>query len=270
MRLGIIIPNYSTVMHHVRMLEQTLKSIKDHEPSLMEFTYVIDDHSPIKDKEALLTGLHKKYGNKTVYRQANGGYSSTVNRGIEWLVSIKKVDTILTLNSDCEVLAPFQKIVEATFDHDPKITVIGGRLFYPSGRIQSAGQTVPRDGGVIEHYKNQYPNDDITSGDPRYTHSVTGAMQFFKVSAGLYDETFPMAYEDVEFCMRQWSEGNRVFYQPNIRGVHREGATRGRFPSARELVSIERFDEVRNKADITQHHKTINTLNAARVIQKRQ
>lgn len=242
------------------MLDQCLASIKKHEPSLLQYTYVVDDASPMPNTQDHLLKLNNKYGNKSIFRPTNSGYSVTVNRGLKWL-EMKKVEAVLTLNSDCEVTTPFLESVTKIFRYDPLITVIGARLLYPSGKIQSAGQTVPKAGYVQEHHKMLYPHDNTATGKPCYVHSVTGAMQFFRTTAGVYDERFKMAYEDVEFCMRQWEAGKRVFYQPQIQGIHREGATRGRFPSARELESIDVFDECRRLYALDEHHKTIDELN---------
>lgn len=248
------------------MLTETLRSIKEHEPTLLQNTFIVDDGSPIKDKGTILTNVALDWGCKVYFKASNSGYSQTVNRGIA-LCRMKKCDFVVTLNSDCEITSPFKSIAQRTFEADPLISVIGGTLYYPSGKIQSAGQLITKE-HVEEHFKNQYAKEDIRSTRPAYVHSVTGAMQIFKLDAGLYDERFRMAYEDVEFCIRQWQQGKRVFYQPHIKAIHREGATRGRFPSGWELESIRVFNEVRKATNVKEHEKQITALN--NIIHKRQ
>lgn len=261
MKYGIIIPNYMKAMHHVRMLEQCLSSIKKHEPSLLINTFIVDDGSPLKDKTAILNKVALSFGCRVYFKSVNSGYSNTVNTGLTML-KIRNCNVAVTLNTDCEITTPFTSIATKTFAFDAGISVIGGLLYYPSGKIQSAGQTVPEKGGVIEHFKNIFDKADINSTKPCYVQSVTGAFQIFKMDAGLYSTDYKMAYEDVEFCMRQWAEGKRVFYQPHIKAIHREGATRGRFPSAWELESIDQFDKMRDAGfPVVRHQKLIKYLN---------
>lgn len=261
MKPGIIIPNYSTTTHHVRMLRETLASIKEHEPQVLINTVIVDDCSPMIDHQKILLDVALDFGCRIIFQSKNRGYAATVNNGIR-LMRTRGIDYFMTLNSDCELVTPFTAMATKMFSSMPSLSVIGGLLFYPSGKIQSAGQTVPEKGGVIEHFKHLFTKASLESTQPKFVHSVTGAMQIIRSGCGYFDESFQMAYEDVEYCMRQWAEGRQVFYQPHIKGIHREGATRGRFPSKRELISIDRFDEVRKSYDFFRIHKRIENLNA--------
>lgn len=260
MKAGIIIPNYCKSLHHVRMLEETLKSISLHERGLLINTVIVDDDSPLPDRQKILLGVALKFGCRVLFGSKNVGYAATVNKGMK-LMRTRGMDFYMTLNSDCELVTPFFALAEKMFNTAPNLSVIGGMLFYPSGKIQSAGQTVHDAGGVHEHFKNIFAKADLESTQPKYIHSVTGAMQIIRAGTGYLDESYPMAYEDVEFCMRQWSEGRQVFYQPHIKGIHREGATRGRFPSRGELVSIEQFEKMRATYDFGRIHRRIENLN---------
>ena len=60
---------------------------------------------------------------------------------------------------------------------------------------------------------------------------------------GLLDERYPMAYEDVDWCLRAWQAGFRVLYFPAARLVHHESLTRGTALGERERISQERFWE---------------------------
>lgn len=269
MRAGIIIPNYSKSLHHVRMLEETLKSIRLHEPELLINTVIVDDDSPLLDRQKILLDVALKFGCRVIFQNVNRGYAYTVNNGMK-LMRARSIDFFMTLNSDCELTTPFKALAEKMFCKAPDLAVIGGMLFYPSGLIQSAGQTVPKAGGVHEHFKHIYAKADLESTQPKFVHSVTGAMQIIRAGTGYLDDGYPMAYEDVEFCMRQWSEGRQVFYQPHIKGIHREGATRGRFPSKGELVSVDRFDEMRKGYDFQRIHTRIANLNKPLVAIRKQ
>ena len=61
--------------------------------------------------------------------------------------------------------------------------------------------------------------------------AVTGACMYITREAiervGLFDEAYPMAYEDVDWCLRAWQAGLRVLYFPAAALVHHESVTRG-------------------------------------------
>ncbi len=243
------------------MLEETLKSVRRFHPELLIHSIIVDDFSPIKNRVEVLSKVAEKFGCRILFQTSNRGYAATVNNGLRFMRH-RGIDYCMTLNSDCELTSPFTDMATKIFTMDVAVTVIGGMLFYPSGKIQSAGQTVPCRGGVIEHFKHLYAKEDTESTQPKFVHSVTGAMQIIRLGSGYMDESFKMAYEDVEFCMRQWACGKKVFYQPHIKGIHREGATRGRFPSKHELISIDRFEELRKTYDFDRIHRRIHNLNA--------
>jgi glycosyltransferase involved in cell wall biosynthesis len=60
---------------------------------------------------------------------------------------------------------------------------------------------------------------------------------------GLLDERYPMAYEDVDWCLRAWQAGFRVLYFPAARLVHHESITRGTEVGERERRSQHLFWE---------------------------
>ena len=54
---------------------------------------------------------------------------------------------------------------------------------------------------------------------------------------GLLDERYPMAYEDVDWCLRAWQAGFRVLYFPAASLDHHESVTRGTDVGERERAS---------------------------------
>ena len=60
---------------------------------------------------------------------------------------------------------------------------------------------------------------------------------------GLLDERYPMAYEDVDWCLRAWQAGFRVLYFPAASLYHHESVTRGTDVGERERDSQRLFWE---------------------------
>ncbi len=77
--------------------------------------------------------------------------------------------------------------------------------------------------------------------------AVTGACMYLKRSLieriGLLDEAYPMAYEDVDYCLQAWRAGYRVLYQPEAELYHLESVTRGTEVRERERASQRVFWE---------------------------
>jgi glycosyltransferase involved in cell wall biosynthesis len=60
---------------------------------------------------------------------------------------------------------------------------------------------------------------------------------------GSFDERYPMAYEDVDLCLRAWHAGYRVLYYPAATLYHLESVTRGMEVGERERASQDAFWE---------------------------
>ena len=77
--------------------------------------------------------------------------------------------------------------------------------------------------------------------------AVTGACMYIKREVldqvGLLDESYPMAYEDVDFCLRAWQAGFSTLYWPGAELYHLESVTRGTEVGERERTSQRVFWE---------------------------
>ena len=75
--------------------------------------------------------------------------------------------------------------------------------------------------------------------------AVTGACMYLRRALidelGPFDRGFPMAYEDVDYCLRAWEAGWDVRYEPGARLTHVESPTRGTEVGERERRSQEHF-----------------------------
>jgi glycosyltransferase involved in cell wall biosynthesis len=75
--------------------------------------------------------------------------------------------------------------------------------------------------------------------------AVTGACMYVRREVidriGLLDERYPMAYEDVDWCLRAWQAGYQVIYFPASTLIHHESVTRGTDVGERERTSQRLF-----------------------------
>lgn len=252
MKLGVIIPNYSKSPKDLDMLKRAISSVRLHEPRMP--ILIVDDASPwpprhVTFSEMLIPVWHRK---------VNGGYSAAINSGLSILRSAGFTH-VLTMNSDVEVTTPFRLTLEDAFK---QADIIGGRLLYPTGRIQAAGFEIDDEGRPLEIAKGKIFHDAAETHMPRYCFGVTGALQAFSLAIGNYSEAYGLGFEDVEFCARAWSTGRKVAYIPTIQGVHGESETRGKEPSAREMASMRQWMEVDSRLhDLPRIRQRIAALN---------
>lgn len=121
------------------------------------------------------------------------------------------------------------------------VGALGALLLYPNNLVQHAGVVFGMgESGAVHEGVGQLP----TAGPadrwrhPRLAAAVTGA--WLAVTRTLFDtvkgfeERLPIAYNDVDFCLRIRAAGQGVMQASHIVAVHRESATRGSVMSSAE------------------------------------
>lgn len=116
----------------------------------------------------------------------------------------------------------------------PEVGAVGAMLLYPDGRIQHAGVLLGI-GGVAAHPWCGHPADSPGQMDrlrlTQEASAVTGACLLVRREAfmqvGGLDEALPVAFNDVDLCLRLRAAGYRNVWTPHAVLVHAESASRG-------------------------------------------
>lgn len=122
--------------------------------------------------------------------------------------------------------------------------ITGARLVYPDGTIQHCG--VLFDGGERGPYHvwHRQSSDLVARGHRRF-QSVTGAFLLMEnalfTRLGGFDERYPFAYEDVDFCLRAGGLGAVIACAQGVDSLHFQGSSRTERAYALERVSRELF-----------------------------
>ena len=142
-------------------------------------------------------------------------------------------EVLVLLNNDIAVLQPEWLATLVSHAVQPGIGAVGAKLLYPDGRIQHAGLTTDS-AGVPRHLFRYAPGEAAGAFDllasAREVWGVTGACMalrrevFFAV--GGLNEALPVAYNDVELCLRLTAHGYRIVWTPWAVVEHREMASR--------------------------------------------
>lgn len=227
----IVIPSYCDA----ERVETLVAKIRKTVPRQMARVIVADDASG----EEHLRRLRAIEGIEIIAGEENRGFAANVNRGMR---AAGHERDVVILNSDVEPQAGWLACLQCLCDKGEDIGIVGARLLYPDGRIQFAGSV--RNLGAPRWFDHRYrfkPADWGPASTIGPTLAVTGACMYLRrelvAEIGLMDEAYPMAYEDVDYCLRAWQAGYKVLYCPAACLVHHESVTRGREVGEREKTS---------------------------------
>ena len=158
-------------------------------------------------------------------------FARMCNRGAR----LARGEVLLFLNNDIEVIEPdwLDEMVECLAF--PQTGIVGARLLYPDGSLQHAGVIV----GLGEAAGHWYVAEKVDEPGPmgrlavRQTiGAVTGACMVvtracFDALNGFDEVAFPIAYNDIDFCIRARHAGFRTIWTPFATLTHHESASRG-------------------------------------------
>lgn len=228
MKFSIVIPNVTKTAQKLTLLDGCLSSFMKHHlnSEYLQEVIVVDDGSDARFMSELDSIVSKNSVTKFIKREGNGGFSRAVNDGIRAAVG----DAVILVNNDLTFTQEVLSFFDKDFASDPDVGVIGGLLFYPNGTIQHGG--IMRIGNAFTHigWHKTLSGAPYVEGK-KFLIGVTGALFGISRSAiervGLFDETFFLASEDTQYCLRTWLSGLKVLFDSSIRAVHVEGGTRG-------------------------------------------
>jgi len=157
-------------------------------------------------------------------------YSEAINLGVHESSS----ELVLLLNDDMAILDKIwlDELVQWTVK--PEIGVVGAKLLRQNRTIQHAGIVIGLSGFAGHIYLNAPENYQGLLGSSNWCRNflaLTGACQmvrrevFNQVNG--YDETYRLAFGDIDFCLKVFEKGYLNVYSPFARLLHFEGSTRG-------------------------------------------
>lgn len=140
------------------------------------------------------------------------------------------------LNNDIETMDRTWLATLATQTLRAEVGAVGARLLYPDGRIQHAGVVIGVGGGAGHAHRFLRPEEEgyfHRHNLPQFVTAVTGACLVvardrFLAVGGFDEESFPVAFNDVDLCLRLNQRGWQSFYEPRATLVHHESISRGK------------------------------------------
>lgn len=154
------------------------------------------------------------------------------------------------LNNDTEAIHPdwLAEMVAQLAAQGERAGAVGAKLLWPNGLVQHAGVLVGTQ-QLASHIGNQWMDEE-----PGYLDNNRLAVQRSAVTAaclltpralflalGGFDATsFPVAFNDVDYCLRVRAAGKKIVWTPWARLWHKESASRGADTSPMDQARMRR------------------------------
>ena len=228
--ITIVIVNWNTKNY----LRQCLTSVHSHLRNDLIEVIVVDNASSDGSCEMVTECFPQA---ALITNSNNFGFSVANNQAI----NLSRGQYILFLNSDTIVQSDFIKEISDFMSYHPKAGIVGLKLIYPNGCIQSS--TAPSPNILLEMinafrinlilprkicgklFFGQFWNHDSTKKVGR----VSGAAMVVKRDAidqnGPFSDDFFMYGEDDELCYRFKKSGWEIWFLSSIEIIHTGGAT---------------------------------------------
>jgi glycosyltransferase involved in cell wall biosynthesis len=169
-------------------------------------------------------------GERLVVAEADGpfSFSYSVNEGVR----NSKGEFVLLLNDDTDVIEPRWLDRMVAVAQDSTVGVVGAKLYFENMTIQHVG--VIHDDAWSPHHAHRTEVDGAGHFGSKVLDmdypAVTGACLLTRrslyIEVGGFSELLPLAYNDVDFCVKVTTAGYRVVCTPFARLFHYESSTR--------------------------------------------
>lgn len=192
------------------IIDKCLRSVRKQSYKNFSCT-VVDDDSDDKTVEI----IRKRYPwVKIVRKEKNTGPTESRNIGIRKT----KNKFIAMLDSDVELSKDWLK-EQMKLMKDETTGIVGSKLLFPNGKINSAGGCITRLG---------FGFDRKSSDQEQVSYLCSAAWLMKRMVAdriGFFDKAYFYPHEDTDFCWRASLAGFKLIYNPKATAIHMSGKT---------------------------------------------
>ena len=239
-RVSVIIPTRNG-LDHLRPCIESLVNRTDY-PFLD--ILVIDNQTNDSDTLMYFDEIQRHYGVRVLLYDYAFNYSAINN----YAAQMSHGELLCLLNNDTEVINPNWLREMVSHLLRPGVGVVGAKLLYENGHVQHGGDAVGP-GGCADHLHHGLARDE-----PGYCSralcaqelsAVTGAClltykSIYLQLGGLDSVHLPVAFNDVDYCLRVQELGLSVIWTPFAELYHHESVSRGKDVSLEQKVRAKR------------------------------
>jgi GT2 family glycosyltransferase len=225
--VSVIIPT----RNHANILSQAVDGVIHRTDYPAMEVLIVDNGSDEPTALALLARLETDHRVRVLRYSGPFNFSALNNHAVKAAAG----ELLLLLNNDIDVINPIWLREMASHAIRTGIGAVGAKLLYPDGTIQHGGITVGV-GGVAGHqYLHRAGGDIGYFGHLKLVRSVTavtGACLMLRRRAylevgGLDEVSLPVAFNDIDLCLKLVSRGYRNVWTPYAELYHKESVSRG-------------------------------------------
>lgn len=224
--VSLIIPTRD----RVELLERCISTIRQHTVWENLEIIVIDNDSVLPKTKTYFRKIAKQ-GVRILPAPGPFNFATLNNAAVEAATG----EIIGLINNDIEAMHDgwLEEIVSHLLQ--PGVGAVGAKLLWPNGMVQHGGVLMGV-GHVAGHYGNRLADADW--GDHgrnqliQQVSGVTAACLFLRKSdyltvGGMDGIAFPVAFNDVDLCLKLRTAGKSIIWTPHASMLHAESASRG-------------------------------------------
>lgn len=227
-KVSVVIPNRD----HLEDLSRCISSIVERSTYDNYEIIVVENNSCRDEVFAYYREIQENPAIRVITYEGEFNYSRINNLG----VAQAKGEYVLLLNNDTAVITPDWIEELLMYAQRKDVGAVGAKLYYEDRTIQHAGVVL----GLGAHRTAGHSHYRVSSQNLGYmgrlcyaqnVMAVTGACLMMKKALyeelGGLDETFAVALNDVDLCIRAWKTGRVNVFTPFAELYHYESASRG-------------------------------------------
>jgi len=172
---------------------------------------------------------------RLIANEANLGFAAGNNQAIR----ATRSPFVLLLNPDAEVHAGALRAILDVFGKEERIGAVAAQLLLPDGTVQRSCRGFPEPAPVVAEalglarlfprsealgaYRMRFWDHDSRRDVDQPMASALALRRAALDEAGLFDESFPLYFNDVDLCYRLKQAGWRIVFEPKARVTHHYG-----------------------------------------------
>ena len=232
---------------HLDLLQRCIHSLQ-HYTNSVQLEIIVIDNGSVQSKTKTYFREITKQGVRVLPMPGPFNFAALNNRAIE----AASGSIIGLINNDIEAL--HDGWLDEMLSHlmAPGVGAVGAKLLWPNAMVQHGGVLLGV-GNVAGHYGNWL--SDADAGDHarnqlvQRVSGVTAACllvrkQDYQRVGGMNEHLFPVAFNDVDLCLRLRRLGKSIVWTPHAKLLHAESASRGSEDTAQKKARARR--EVNN------------------------
>lgn len=152
------------------------------------------------------------------------------------------------INNDIQVISPDWLDEMASQALRPEIGAVGAKLLYPDKRLQHGGIITGIAGTAGHSHKGSLPPHRGYFGKTGLVQNISAVTaaclvirkELYDQVGGLEEDNLPIAFNDVDFCLRVAAAGYRNLWTPYAELFHHESLSRGYEDTPEKLARFEK------------------------------